>query len=127
MQKKLLKKFDIKYKVKNESLNLDVKGNLNILPKDIGPIKLYSRVASKQATISKVSYTQPQLQTITAAEKLKDPQGFFTDEFLQKIIKTLKTTLLPFALAQIAKFGITNAEEALGKNIEDLNVYALLI
>ena len=30
-QKKLLKKFGIKYKIKNERLNLDVKGNLNIL------------------------------------------------------------------------------------------------
>ncbi len=30
-KKKLLKKFDIKYKVKNESFNLNVKGNLNIL------------------------------------------------------------------------------------------------
>ena len=30
-KKKLLKKFDIKYSVKNESLNLDIKGNLNIL------------------------------------------------------------------------------------------------
>ena len=30
-KKKLLKKFDIKYKLKNESLNLVVKGNLNIL------------------------------------------------------------------------------------------------
>ena len=30
-KKKLLKKFGIKYKIKNERLNLDVKGNLNIL------------------------------------------------------------------------------------------------
>ena len=30
-QKKLLKNFDIKYKIKNEPLNLGVKGNLNIL------------------------------------------------------------------------------------------------
>ena len=30
-KKKLLKKFDIKYKFKNEPLNIDVKGNLNIL------------------------------------------------------------------------------------------------
>ena len=29
--KKALKKFDIKYKFKNEPLNIDVKGNLNIL------------------------------------------------------------------------------------------------
>ena len=30
-KKKLLKKFDIKYKFKNEPLSIDVKGNLNIL------------------------------------------------------------------------------------------------
>ena len=30
-KKKLLKNFDIKYKIKNEPLNLGVKGNLNIL------------------------------------------------------------------------------------------------
>ena len=30
-KKKLLKNFDIKYKLKNEPLNIDVKGNLNIL------------------------------------------------------------------------------------------------
>jgi hypothetical protein len=97
------------------------KGNLNILPKDIGVIELLTSLPSKKATIIEVPYTEPQIQTITIAEKLKDPQGFFTDEFLQRLIKTIKTTLLPFALVQIAKFGITNAKEALGKPIEELN------
>ena len=41
-KKKLLKKFDIKYKLKNEPLNIDVKGNLNILNNKInfGSIKI---------------------------------------------------------------------------------------
>ena len=96
-------------------------GNLNILPKDIGIIELFSNLPSKKSTIIEVPYTQPQLQTITTAEKAKDPQGFFTDEFLQRVVKTIKVTLVPLALAQIAKFGITNAKEALGKPIEELN------
>jgi hypothetical protein len=98
------------------------KGNLNILPSSIGPIELYPTFPSKQVTIEEAPFTELQIQTITTAEKLKDPQGFFTNELLQRTIKTVKTTLLPFALVQIAKFGITNAKEALGKDIKDLNV-----
>ena len=98
------------------------KGNLNILPSSIGIIELYSTIPSKQVTIEETPFTELQVQTITTAEKLKDPQGFFTSELLQRTIKTVKTTLLPFALVQIARFGITNPKEALGKKIEDLNV-----
>ena len=41
-KKNLLKKFDIKYKIKNEPLNLDVNGHLNILNNKInfGSIKI---------------------------------------------------------------------------------------
>jgi hypothetical protein len=98
------------------------KGNLNILPSSIGIIELYSTIPNKQVTIEETPFTELQVQTITTAEKLKDPQGFFTSELLQRTIKTVKTTLLPFALVQIARFGITNPKEALGKKIEDLNV-----
>ena len=101
-----------------ESSNSGIK----ILRKDIGIIELYSTIPSKQATIVEMPYTDIQLQTITTQEKLKDPGGFFTDAMLQQAVKTLKTTLLPFALAQIAKFGITNAKEAFEKGVENINV-----
>ena len=93
-----------------------------ILSKDINIIKLSSTLSNKQTITEEIPYTDSQLATIIEAEKLKDPQGFFTDEFLQKIVRTIKLTLLPFALNEIAKFGITNAKEALDKNIEDLNI-----
>ena len=59
---------------------------------------------------------------MAVAGQLKDPQGFFIDAFLQRLVKQLKTQMLPFVLQQLAAFGITNAAAALNKPVEELNI-----
>ena len=47
-----------------------------------------------------------QVKAIALSQKLKDPQGFFIDGFLNDMVKKLKTQLLPFLLQQLTVFGL---------------------
>ena len=96
--------------------------NILILRKDIGIIELNTSQVNKEEIIKEAPLEDLQVKSVAVAEQLKDPQGFFIDAFLQRLVKQLKTQMLPFVLQQLAAFGITNAAAAIGKSPEDLSV-----
>ena len=100
----------------------NIDGDILSLKKDIGIIELNTSIVSKKSTIAEAPLEDIQIKTIQLSEKLKDPQGFFIDAFLQKLVKQLKTQMLPFVLQQLVAFGITNAAEAIKKSPNELNI-----
>jgi hypothetical protein len=84
-----------------------------ILKKDIGIIELKSREVRKMEIINMTPIPDIQVKAIALSQKLKDPQGFFIDGFLNDMVKKLKTQLLPFLLQQLTVFGIASLSEAL--------------
>ena len=84
-----------------------------ILKKDIGIIELKSREVRKMEIINMTPIPDIQVKAIALSQKLKDPQGFFIDGFLNDLVKKLKTQLLPFLLQQLTVFGIASLSEAL--------------
>ena len=93
-----------------------------ILPSTVSIVQLSPVSSVKKQIIEDSHLSDSEIQTVTISQKLQDPGGFATSELLQTIVKTLKTTLLPFVISQISRFGITNAKEALNKGIEDLDI-----
>jgi len=100
----------------------NVEDNILILRKDIGIIELNSSQVNKEEVVKEAPLEDLQVQSVAVAGQLKDPQGFFIDAFLQRLVKQLKTQMLPFVLQQLVAFGITNAAAAVGKSPSDLNV-----
>ena len=100
----------------------NIDGDILSLKKDIGIIELNTSIVSKKSTIAEAPLEDIQIKTIQLSEKIKDPQGFFIDAFLQKLVKQLKTQMLPFVLQQLVAFGITNAAEAIKKSPNELNI-----
>ena len=84
-----------------------------VLRKDIGIIELKSREVRKMEIINMTPLPDIQVKAIALNQKLKDPQGFFIDGFLNEMVKKLKTQLLPFLLQQLTVFGLASLSEAL--------------
>ena len=84
-----------------------------VLRKDIGIIEIKSREVRKMEIINMTPLPDIQVKAIALKQKLKDPQGFFIDGFLNEMVKKLKTQLLPFLLQQLTVFGIASLSEAL--------------
>jgi len=121
------KKFNINLSLKDfisktKSPFTKTSSNILTLPPDLGVIVLSKASFDQSIVISNSHLQDSQTNSIVNAKKLQDPGGFATGEILNKIISNAKTILLPYALTQIAKFGITNAPEALGKSLDSLNI-----
>jgi hypothetical protein len=110
------------YISKTQSPFTKTSSNILTLPPDLGVIVLPKASFDQSVVIDNSHLQNSQTDSIVNAKKLQDPGGFATGEILNNIISNAKTILLPYALTQIAKFGITNAPEALNKSLDNLNI-----
>lgn len=94
-------------------------GENEVLP--FQKILLQSKAPSKKSTISNIPYTDDQVKSVTSPSIKEDPLGSINDIMLQELTKRLKTTLQPFLISLLARFGITNVDDAMQKGLENIN------
>jgi hypothetical protein len=90
------------------------------LKNDIGIIRLIpSSIDLKESIKQEIPIPEPQIQAMRIS-KMNFEMAQQTA--MNRVISTIKMTLLPAILTQLAEFGITKASEALGEKFGDLNI-----
>ena len=85
---------------------------------DIGDIELTP--INKSLENDKITASQLDEATIKAMSSSKKDFSYFLQKRLFKAVQNLKNSLIPIVLGLLAKFGITKAQELLGKSKEEI-------